>query len=400
MSFELKLALRYLFSKRRGLVRFTALVAVLGITVGVASLIIAQALAKGFSDEMRDKVLNNTAHITIFDEGKSRISNWEIVKDKIEEVGNVAVVNPTSYESAVISGEDDSSYAILRVENGSRGTENGKWKVESSQTKKHTQARYPHISLGNELAKKLKLKIGDKAELVTIGNGDVPDKIIVSIYDTFETGLFEYDSTWIYISKENYLSLKGIEKLSPKIFSVSVKDIFRVRETSERIRKMLGTNYRVLDWQEANKPLFAALSLERKVALAIISLIIFIAALNITTTLSLLVNERRLDIAVLRTCGAKAKSLILIFLFEGLFLSVIGIFSGVSIGLLICFIGNYFKLINISQEVYSLNYIPFRPDLFSVMQIILITLTLCLAAIIYPVLRVSKIKPLENFRLQ
>ena len=156
--------------------------------------------------------------------------------------------------------------------------------------------------------------------------------------------------------------------------------------------------FQVIDWQEANQPLFAALSLERKVSLAIISLIIFIAALNITTTLALLVNERRFDIAVLRTCGAKGKTLMLIFLLEGVLIGIIGIISGVILGLLVCFFGNYFKLISISAEVYSLSYIPFHINFFSVLLIALTALIICLLATVYPAYRASRLKPLDNLR--
>lgn len=391
MPYELKLAWRYLFSKRGGLVRFTSLVAVIGITVGVASLIIAQALAKGFSDEMRDKVLSNTSHITIFAEGKSRLSNWKIVKDKIEQIDNVKSVEPTSYENAVLSGERGSSYAVIRLLNKSDPNVHLNTDSGTGLTK---------ISIGKELSEKLDLKKGNSAQIVTIGNDETAKNSDVLIDDIFETGLFEYDSTWIYVSRSNYLKLKKITNLSPTIFSVSLADIFLARETGKAIKTALGKDFRVLDWQEANKPLFAALRLERKVALAIISLIIFIAALNITTTLALLINERRSDIAILRTCGARKKNLIGIFLFEGTILSSIGIFSGLFLGISGCIIGNYFKIINISKEVYSLNYIPLSPNFWDIAQVILITFILCLAAVVYPTLRVSKIKPLENFRKQ
>ena len=160
-------------------------------------------------------------------------------------------------------------------------------------------------------------------------------------------------------------------------------------KTAEEIRAELGANFRVLDWQEANQPLFAALGLERKVALAIISLIIFIAALNITTTLALLVGERTLDIAVLRTCGATTRNLISIFLLEGLFLSFIGIFFGLFFGLLSCVIGNYFKLISLSNQVYSLKHIPFHLDFANISLIIFITFILCVAATVYPAYKAS-----------
>ncbi|MGI8544668.1 MAG: ABC transporter permease [Aridibacter sp.] len=390
MPFEFKLAWRYFRTRRKSLVRFTSFIAIIGIAAGVAGLIVAQAIAKGFADEMQDKVLKNTSHVTIFDESNTSFANPQIINQKIKQIENIESVLPTIYESAVISSKENSSYAVLRIKEFPA-------KEQRNKEEPKTEIR---ISIGKELAEKLKLKIGDEAEIITLENEDTPKNSKVLIGDIFETGLYEYDSTWIFVDEKNYLKIKNLQKFSPQIFSVSVKDIYKANDTAKEIRNILGKDFKVLDWQEANKPLFAALSLEKKATFAVILLIIFIASLNITTTLSLLVNERKTDIAVLKTCGAKTKNLVSIFLFEGIILSLIGIISGVILGLLICFVGNYFKIISLSKEVYSLNYIPFRVDFTNLILVICLTFLLCLLAIIYPVLKASKIKPLEIFRMQ
>ena len=392
MPFELKLAFRYFRARRKSLARFTSLVAVVGIAAGVASLIIANALARGFSDEMQNKILANTAHILIFTTDGAEILNWREIKANLEKLENVKEVSATTYESVLIIGKDSTSYAVLKV-SGFR------FQVSSGQPE--TRNLKPEtISIGKQLAEKLNLKSGDEAEIITFQNQIEPKRTSVIVQDTFQTGLYEYDSSWIYISPEGFARLSGKREFTPTIVHVSVKDIYNADKIADEIRASLGESFKVVDWQEANQPLFAALSLERKVALAIISLIIFIAALNITTTLALLVNERRLDIAILRTCGAKTPSLIFIFLLEGLFLGFIGIFFGVVLGLLGCVLGNYFKIIRLSAEVYSLNYIPFHPNLANVLLIVFIAFLLCLTATVYPAFKASRIKPLENLRTQ
>lgn len=391
MSFELKLALRYFRSRRKSLVRFTSIIAVIGIAAGVASLIVAQAISKGFSDEMRSKVLNNTSHITIYNES-TNVSDWRIIKSKIEKIEDVERFEATTYESSVISANEDSAYAILRVQDP-----RSKSKISAVV---NDLPQNIQVSIGKELAEKLKLKISDEVKIITLKDGETPKSSTVQVKDIFETGLYEYDSTWIFLDEANYLKLKEVDKFSPKVFSVLVGDIYKADEIAEKIREQLGVDFKVLDWQEANKPLFAALSLERRVALAIILLIIFIAVLNITTTLALLVNERKLDIAVLRTCGAKTKSIIYVFLFEGIILSLSGIIIGVIIGLLVCFAGNYFRLISLSKEVYSLNYIPFRVDIISILLISGLTFLLSLASILYPALKASRIKPSKNLQVK
>jgi lipoprotein-releasing system permease protein len=378
MPFELKLAYKYFRVRRKSLARFTSWAAVVGIAAGVASLIIAQSLATGFADELRDKILANTAHVSIFLKDGGEIANYREIEENLKNTENVRQALPSAYENSLLLGASETSYAILKVTNQNNLT--------GSQ-----------IAVGAKLAEKLNLKIGGEAEIVTLEN-QTPSRVRVA--ETFETGLYDYDSTWIYVSPEKFAQLHGQTQFVPTILNVSVKDIYKADETAREVRAQVGENFRVVDWQEANRPLFAALSLERKVAIAIIGLIIFIAALNITTTLALLVHERRLDIAVLRTCGAKTSSLISVFLLEGLFLGFVGIFFGVCFGLLGCFLGNYFKIISLSAEVYALNYIPLRPEISNILMIIFIAAFLCLMATLYPALRASRIKPLENLRTQ
>jgi lipoprotein-releasing system permease protein len=379
VRFELKIAWKYFRARRKSLARFTSAVAVVGIAAGVASLIIAQALAKGFADEMRDKILANTAHVAVFPKDGAAISNWRQIAEDLRTTDGVVAVMPTAYENAIIIGETETGYAVLKVSNQNNN-------LKGSQ-----------VAVGARLAEKLNLTPGGAAEIVTLEN-QTPSR--VAIVAVFETGLFDYDATWIYVTPEKFAQLRGQPEFDPSILNISVRDIYASEATARQIRVRLGAGFHVVDWQEANRPLFAALSLERKVALAVIALIIFIAALNITTTLALLVNERRFDIGILRTCGARAASVVTIFLVEGLFLGLIGVSAGLILGLTGCFAGNYFRLVSIPAEVYALNYIPLRPEISSVGLTVLTAFFLCLAACLFPALKASRIKPLENLRSQ
>jgi lipoprotein-releasing system permease protein len=410
MSFEFKLAWRYFRARRKSLARLTSFVAIAGIAAGVASLIVAQSLARGFSDEMQDKILANTAHVSVFLTDETKIADWEKIKSDLEKTENVQSVSAMTYENAIIVGAQAKTYAVLRAVQSPKSKvqsleeiQDSKFEIQDSKDQRpKTKDQRPEVevSLGATLAEKIGLKTGDEAQIIAFADENAPQTSNVRVLETFQTGLYEYDATWVRISPEDFAKLHQTTNFTPTILSVSVRDIYKANETARKIRQNLGENFRVLDWQEANQPLFAALSLERKVALATISLIIFVAALNITTTLALLVNERRLDIAVLRTCGARTKNLIFIFLFEGLLLGFSGIFSGVIFGLAACFIGNYFKIINLSAEVYSISYIPFHPQPANILLIIFIAFLLCLFATVYPALKASQIKPLENLRTQ
>jgi lipoprotein-releasing system permease protein len=382
---ELKLVSRSLFARRRSLVKFTSAVAVAGLVAGVASLIIAQALARGFQTEMRDKLLANTPHIAVFREDGADIEDWRAITDKLKSAENVEQVSGFATERIFLAGLSFSNQAVLQTTelpgaNRSDGVIG--------------------ISVGKELAAKTGLQEGSDAEIFLLRNGTETRRSRVAVVEIFKTGLFDFDSTAVRVSTADFAKLYGDEQFTPRSLNISVKDIYGSDEAARSIREIAGNEFRVIDWQEANGPLFAALSLEKKVAIAIILLIILIAVLNITTTLALLVNERRSDIAVLRTCGAKAKSLVLMFVLEGLLLGTIGVLGGTILGLFACWLANVNRLISLPADVYSIAYIPLRPAVVDVLIIAAVTSALCLIATVYPAFAASKIKPMENFRIQ
>ncbi len=175
-------------------------------------------------------------------------------------------------------------------------------------------------------------------------------------------------------------------------------DIYNSMQVSTRIQRRLGPNFKVLDWQEANRPLFAALSFERRAGVLGILLVVLVAALNIATALALVVEERKSDIAVLKTCGARARSIILIFLCEGALLGAIGIVLGALFGLTACFASNYFGLINLPPDVYSISEVSLEPKLSEILLTIAAAFLLCLTASAFPALMAAKVKPAVNLK--
>lgn len=384
MPFEIKLVTRFLLSRKRSLVKFTSAAAIAGLIAGVASLIIAQALARGFQMEMQEKLLANTAHIAVFRHDRLDINDWDRLINELKRIGNVKGIDPAASESIFLIGPSFVDSAVLQTSPlAEAGAGNG----------------LVRVSVGSELAVRFGFQIGGEAEVVLLKNGTEPQRSRVQISEIFKTGLYDYDSTIVRVSTQKFATLNGDNQFSPRSLNIQVKDIYRSDETAQMISVALGNEYRVIDWQEANRPLFAALSLEKKAALAIISLIILIAVLNITTTLALLVNERRLDIAVLRTCGAKTRSLVLIFVLEGMLLGLIGVAGGTILGLCGSWLANYGRLISLPAEVYSLSYIPLRSNVGDILTVAAVSLGLCFIATIYPALAASRMKPMENFRI-
>ncbi len=371
MRFEFKLAWRYLTARKRSLTRFTAAVAVVGIAAGVASLIFAETLARGFADEMRDKILANSAHVRVTLTGGGPIADAESVRAKIAAIGNVRSVEPGAMEHAVVSSENATSYALLKADD-----EYG-------------------VRVGRSLADALRIVPGEKIEVVTLGSRQ-PKRITVD--GILDTGIHDYDATWIALPKQKFAGVAGEESFSPRSLEVRVADIYRSPETARRIGEVLGADFKAIDWQSQNRELFAALSLERRIMTIIIRLIIFIATINITVTLSLLVIERRYDFGVLRACGARSRSIISIVLIEGLILGLTGIAVGILSGILVCVAAEKWQLVKLSEEVYSLSRVPLQIRPESVLLIALTALITVVAASLYPAVRANRMLPVENLR--
>ena len=199
----------------------------------------------------------------------------------------------------------------------------------------------------------------------------------------FRSGLFEYDSTWIYVAFETASAFAG-NSHAASVMSVQVSDADNVKQVSADVSNTLGDGYTIVDWQQANQPLFSALALERRMGLFIIGLIIAIAALNITTMLILVVVERRRDIAILNALGATRAGVMLVFMIEGAVVGAIGAIAGVVIGLVACFIGNYYKLVSLPADVYSISNVPLTPRPSEMFLAALVAFVLSVLATIYP----------------
>jgi lipoprotein-releasing system permease protein len=439
MPYELFLALRYLYSRRRRpMARVTALAAILGIAFGVAALIIALALANGFRDEMRDKILSGTAHVTVMRRDGQPMTDFRSVIARLRSLDGIREAAPTTYDGALLSGPNNSAYAVLRgVEaesdwtikevrrtliSGSletlftgpiqAGTPDKNSSAAGSVTSPPaitsfdevpSEAALPSVVIGEELAVRTGLGTGDVGQLVS-GEGTLtplglaPRYRRVRVAGIFRSGLYEYDSTWVYLSLANASGFVGQNATAATAISIEVRDIYDAARIAAEVRTALGAAYTTLDWQEANKPLFAALALERRMGLFIIALIILVAALNITTTLVLVVVERRTDIAILSAMGARALSIMSVFMIEGAFVGIIGASSGVLLGLLACLLGNHYRLVSLPADVYSISNVPFHAHARDVALAALVAFILSLLATIYPARAAARVRPAEALR--
>ena len=407
MPYEIFLALRHLRSReKRRLARVTALLAVVGIAVGVAAMIVALALANGFRDEMRDKILQGSAHLTVMRSNGQPMSDYRDVAGRIASLNGVTAASGTTYDGAVVIGPKGSAYAVLRGVDGAANESIaaiGRSVIGGSLSQLFETAKagsLPPIMVGAELATRIGIQTGDSAEVISANPGfssSNSSRRHVRVAGIFRSGLFEYDSTWIYLPLETAATFAGGAHTA-SVISVQVANIYEVKQTAARVREALGDSYTTVDWQEANRPLFTALAVERRIGVVIIALIILTAALNITTTLILVVMERRRDIAVLNAMGATSRSIMGIFMIEGAIVGVVGALLGVLIGVAATLLANRYKLISLPADVYSISSVPLNLQFRDVLVASVVAFVLTIVATIYPARAAAQVRPAEILR--
>jgi lipoprotein-releasing system permease protein len=397
MPYEVFLALRYLRSShRRRLGRITAIAAMLGIAMGVAALVVAFALSNGFRDEMRNKILQGTAHLSLLRSDGQPISDGKL-PTRVTQIDGIKHASLTSYDGGVARGAKGSTYAVLRGIESSQATELTPWLSEGAFAELFNKSTtVPEAVVGVDLATRIGLSTGDYFQIIPANATNLQSRRL-RVAGTFKSGLFEYDSTWIYVSRETATTFAGAGHTA-SVVSAQVNDVDDVKRVAERLRESLGAEYTVVDWQQANQPLFAALALERRMGLFIIGLIIALAALNIATMLILVVSERRRDIAILGAMGATSRSITLLFVIEGTMVGAIGAVTGVTIGLAACFAGNFFKLVSLPADVYSISNVPLNAGIRETAWAAVIAFTLSVLATIYPARAAASMRPIETLR--
>ena len=395
MPYELFLALRYLRSRRkRRLARATSVAAIVGIAMGVAALIVAFALSNGFRDEMRAKILQGTAHLSVVRVDGRPLENYSELASRIKQVNGVVTASPTTYDGALARGTKGAGYAVIRgIEQETAQTS---WLREGSFAPLFEPSlnAVPNAVVGADLAARIGLAVGDGFQ-VQPANESTPRRLRVA--GVFRSGLFEYDSTWIYVSIETAGTFAG-NNHAASVMSVQVQDVDNVKQVSADVSNALGPSYTIIDWQQANQPLFAALALERRMGLFIIGLIIAIATLNITTMLILVVVERRRDIAILNALGATRTGVMLLFVIEGAVVGAIGAAAGIVIGFIACAIGNHYKLVSLPPDVYSISNVPLIARPSEMLIAALVAFVLSVLATIYPARAASRMRPVEALR--
>ncbi len=406
LPFELHIALRYLLAKRKqAFISVISFISTLGVTVGVMALVIALALMTGLQQELRDRILGSNAHVYVFKTGG--FADYRTEMPRLLAMPHVVGAAPAIQGMGLLSASGDTVPIQIKgidvalepqVTDIGRATQTG-----SVAALQHAANGADGILLGTDLAVKLGVRVGDPVSLITTEGtvspfGMMPRPRRLRVAGTFSLGLYEFDSTYGFVSLD--VARRLFAKSGVDLIQLRVDDIYKAGDVAKAIPTALGRDYMTEDWAAMNKPLFSALTLEKTAISLTIGLIVMVAALNIVASLILLVMEKHRDIAILKTMGASATSITAIFMMQGLIIGVIGTTVGASAGFAIAFVLDRYELIKVPVDVYQVSHVPFTVLPLDFAMVVVAAVIVCFVATIYPSRQAAKLDPAQALRYE
>jgi lipoprotein-releasing system permease protein len=422
MSYELLIGLRYLRAKRKStFISIITFISTAGVALGVMALIVVLAVMTGFEEDLKEKILGTNAHVVVL-KNSGGIEGNAGVMDRLKRVPGVVAATPFVYSQVMLTTGSNVSGVVLRgidPESDARVTNLKKSLVEGRLTDLEkpgsdgTEATaLPGVILGKELSKNLNLFVGDPVNIVSpLGNitpfGMAPKMKRFRVAGLFNTGMFEYDSTLAYVGLHEAQEFLGLGTAVTGI-QLKVADVYHADRIAREINRGFGYEYFARDWMRMNKNILFALKTEKMVMFIILTLIVLVAAFGIASTLFMVVMEKTKDIAILKSMGATNRSIMKIFVLEGLIIGVAGTVVGVLSGLLmalnmetiVAFIQKVTGFELFSRDVYYLDHFPSQVVPGDVLLISLTAVFISFVATLYPAWQGSRLPPAEALRYE
>lgn len=448
MRFELFIAARYLRAKRRqAVIGVITAISVLGVAAGVASLIIALAINNGFRQDLQERLLGTTSHVNLMRTENDGIHDWPALQQRLQKLPHVQAAAPAIYEQVLISRGARAGGAVLKgivpaderrvtalldtVHEGSaQPLADAEQRAEQLANQSANQsaaqpeslssapesdpsslqgaaarlAAMPPIVLGKDLAQTLGATVGSVV-LVTSPQGEltpfgmVPRYMRFKVAGIFQSGFYDYDSTWALCSLGDAQRLFSLGDIA-SVLEFKVDDIYNAAAIGGQIEAAAGQGFQTTNWMEQNRALFRALRLERVVTFITIGLIVFVAALNILISLIMMVMEKTRDIAVLVSMGARREQVRRIFIWQGLLIGIIGTSLGLIVGYTVAILAGHYHWISLSAEVYAIDYVPFVPRAIDAALVAAVSLAISFIATVYPSQSAARVLPAEALRYE
>jgi len=416
MRFELFIATRYLRAKRRqAVVGLVTLISVAGVAAGVAALVVALAITNGMEQDIQNRLLGNSAHVTLMRVKGDGIRNWQPLLERMRALPHVTAAAPGMYEQVMVSNGPRSGFALLKAILPAQertvsdllgmmtaGTAADLAPGES--TLGSADAALPALVLGNELADSLGVTVGDSV-LVTSPQGALTPLGVIPSYRKFRVAGIFHSGFYQYDSSMGMLRLSDAQRLfsEPDVISLisfKVDDLNHADVIGKEIEEAAGKGFQTSNWMDENRPLFRALALEKVVTFIIIALIVLVAALNILIALTMMVMEKTRDIAVLMSFGVLPSQVRRIFLMQGLLISLLGTAAGLVLGYVASWAGAHYHFIHLSASVYNFDTLPFAPSWKDGVLVAVVSIGVSLLATLYPSSTAAGILPAEALRYE
>jgi lipoprotein-releasing system permease protein len=421
VSWELFVGLRYLRSRRRmAFVSLITLLSLAGVTIGVATLNIVLAIMTGFEQDLRDKILGFNPHVVVVSYAGAVPDDPTLV-DKVRAVPGVVAASPFVYGQAMLSVGRAASGVIVRgidpsaagavvdvekhLESGSLEGLRRTHPLTLPPEEGGGHVELPGILVGVELARSLGVGEGDVVSVISpLGtpgpSGLVPRIKRFVVAGVFSSGMFDYDTTLVYLGladAQKFFDLKdGVSGIE-----VRVADLYAARDVARHIEQVLGGfPYRARDWMEQNRNLFSALELEKVVYGIVLCLIVVVAAFNILASLTMLVKEKRRDIAVLKSMGGSDRSIGRIFVLNGAVIGITGTVLGNLLGLGACWLLAHYQFIELPKDVFLVTTVPVRVEPTNFLVVGIVSIAICVIAALAPARRAASLVPVEVIRYE
>jgi lipoprotein-releasing system permease protein len=408
VSFEWFVAKRYLRSPNRpAILRLITVFSVLGVAAGVATLVIALAMNSGFRETLQDRLLGVTAHISLTRPGPSGIQNYEALAQKFQQIPGVKSVTPAIYQTVLLSFggqargvvvkgidlplERKSDEALQRLSSG---------RLDFSPDSDGIEG----LLVGKQLADEWQLQPGDYVTLTSPQGrltpfGLMPRTRRFRIAGVFDSGFYDYDENWCFVTLSAAQSLAGTSDIV-NVLEFRLSKPGDAPQIAKEVEREVGQGFTATTWMEENGALFRALRLEKLVTAIFIGLITFVAGLNILVVLSMTVTDKARDIAVLLSLGARREQIRRVFLLVGVTIGAIGTLIGLIVGYTFTWIAGTYRLIPLDPQVYAVPYVPFHPSLFDGMWIAASAMAIAIFATVLPAREASRLLPVEILRFE